>query len=263
MKITVVDKNTHKATFVIAGTNPLLMNCLRRAASFEVPTMAIETVEIIKNSSVLYDEMLGHRLGLIPLKTDLKSYNLPDRCTCKGEGCSKCKLELRLSVTGPKTVYASDLESDNPKVVPAHPKMPIVKLIKGQELEFKATAILGLGKNHVKWSAGLAYYHNKPVITIKGKTEKAELLAQQCPVDVLEAKSGTVSVKPGKLLSCILCKACEDADVDNVIQISSEPQEFVFSLEAWGQLTPKEIMVQSARVLSEKTAKFSEILEGK
>ncbi len=60
----------------------------------EVPTMAIEDVEFRKNNSILYDEIIAHRLGLVPLKTDLKSYNLPEKCKCKGEGCARFQLTV-------------------------------------------------------------------------------------------------------------------------------------------------------------------------
>ena len=63
----------------------------------EVPTMAIEDVEFRKNNSILYDEMLAHRLGLVVLKTDLKSYDLLEECTCKGKGCNLVSAAIKLS----------------------------------------------------------------------------------------------------------------------------------------------------------------------
>ena len=61
------------------------------------PAMAIEDVIIIDNTSVLYDEIVAHRLGLIPLKTDLDAYVLPEECDCKSElGCSKCRASFTL-----------------------------------------------------------------------------------------------------------------------------------------------------------------------
>ncbi|PIY59935.1 DNA-directed RNA polymerase subunit D, partial [Candidatus Woesearchaeota archaeon CG_4_10_14_0_8_um_filter_47_5] len=122
-------KKYGKLSFVIEGTDVAFVNSLRRVIIDEVPTMAIETAEIRKNSSVLYDEILAHRLGLIPLKTDLKSYNLPTECPCGGERCAQCQLTLTLKAKGPKMIYAEDIQSQDPKITPVYPKMPIVQLL--------------------------------------------------------------------------------------------------------------------------------------
>ena len=92
------------------------LNTIRRFMMEEVPVMAIEDVEFKKNSSVLYDEIIAHRLGLLPLSTDFKSYTLPEKCSCKGEGCARCQLKLTLKGKGPGTVYASDIKTKDPKV---------------------------------------------------------------------------------------------------------------------------------------------------
>src|SRR3989344_3950598 len=143
MELTVLqtDKKSGKTKLQLRGANPSFANALRRAIMERVPTMAIEDVEFHKNSSILYDEFVAHRLGLLPLKTDLKSYNLKEKCKCNGEGCGRCTLKLTLNAKGPCTVYAKELHSDDPKVVPIHGETPIVKLHKGQEIELIATAV--------------------------------------------------------------------------------------------------------------------------
>src|SRR3989338_7641852 len=129
------EPKNNKLAFMLKGANAAFANALRRAVLEEVPTMAIEDIEFRKNSSVLYDEIIAHRMGLIPLTTDLETYNLPSDCKCKGEGCASCQVKLTLDVEGPATVYASDLKSKDPKVKPVFPGMPINKLLKGQKLE--------------------------------------------------------------------------------------------------------------------------------
>jgi DNA-directed RNA polymerase subunit D len=129
------------------------LNTLRRLAMTEVPVMAIELVEFSKNDSILYDEIIAHRLGLVPLTTDAQSYT---RVTSEEIGAkeylaqSSCKLTLKAK--GPGVVYAKDLVSKDPKIKPVYPDMPIAKLLEGQELELVATAVLGIGKDHTKWS---------------------------------------------------------------------------------------------------------------
>src|SRR3990167_5012975 len=124
------DKEQGKLSFILKDSSPVFVNTLRRLMIDEVPAMAIEDVEFTKNNSILYDEMIAHRLGLVPLKTDLKSYNLPSKCKCEGKGCNRCQLKLILRATkGSGTVYASELKSKDPAIKPAYPDMPIVKLL--------------------------------------------------------------------------------------------------------------------------------------
>ena len=89
MKIEVLEKDETNLRVVVRDADVPLMNALRRIALAEVPCMAIDEVVMIENSSILQDEMIAHRLGLVPLKTDLDSYNLPEDCECKSEACDE------------------------------------------------------------------------------------------------------------------------------------------------------------------------------
>src|SRR3989338_1426343 len=154
MEIRVLDNNKEQGrlSFILKDSNPVFANTLRRLMIDEVPAMAIEDVEFSKNNSILYDEMIAHRLGLVPLKTDLKSYNLPEKCKCEGKGCNRCQLKMVLKAAKIGNVCASEIKSKDPAVKPVFSDTPIVKLIKGQSLELEATAVLGKGKQHMKWS---------------------------------------------------------------------------------------------------------------
>ena len=90
MKVEVLDKKDDNVTLLLKETNPTEVNMLRRMIIDEVPTLAIDEVNFIKNSSALYDEILALRLGLIALKTDLKSYNLPKDCKGKKKDEAVC-----------------------------------------------------------------------------------------------------------------------------------------------------------------------------
>ena len=121
-----LDKKQDKLSFILRNANPAFANAIRRNAIEEVPVMAIEDVEFRNNSSVIYDEIIAHRLGLIPLTTDLKSYNLPDKCKCNGNGCAQCQLKLILKAHSQGTVYSSEIKSTDPKAKPVYSKIPIV-----------------------------------------------------------------------------------------------------------------------------------------
>jgi DNA-directed RNA polymerase subunit D len=249
------DKKTGKVTFLLKNAIPAFANVLRRAMIESVPTMAIHDIEFQKNTSVLYDELIAHRLGLVPLSTDLKGYTLPSTCKCKGEGCARCTLKLTLKAKGPGTVYASDIKSKDPKVKPVHGDMPIVTLLKGQELELEATATLGQGKQHVKWSPGLAWYVYEPIITVNNDSPKFAECKNKYPPQVFD-KNGKIDKK---LITGNLVDAC-DGVCPEVVKIEHNPENFLFSIEPWGQLTPKEIAQAAADMLLGSLQEFEEKL---
>src|SRR3989338_4129025 len=93
------EKKKNKVTLLFKEVSEVFANTFRRLVLEEVPTLAVEEMEVKENSSSLYNEMVALRLGLIPLKTDLRSYDLPEECTCEGAGCSKCRLILTLKAS--------------------------------------------------------------------------------------------------------------------------------------------------------------------
>jgi DNA-directed RNA polymerase subunit D len=131
------------------------VNALRRLSISQVPTFAIDDVVILENSSVMHDEAVAHRLGLIPLRTDLERFVMPDVCDCKSTlGCSKCRVLLVLDTESQdktKVITSADLVSEDEVVKPVNNEIPIVSLAPGQKLKFEAYARLGTGKNHAKW----------------------------------------------------------------------------------------------------------------
>ena len=94
--------------------------------------MAIEEVVMIENSSILQDEIIAQVLGLLPLKTDLDAYNLPEVCECKSEfGCAQCRVTLTLDAEakeGTRTVYSAKLYQKTPTLSLRPKKIPIIKL---------------------------------------------------------------------------------------------------------------------------------------
>lgn len=262
VKLEVLSKDKQQVVFSLSETNAVLVNTLRRLILEVVPSMAIESVEFSKNSSVLYDEIIAHRLGLVVLKTDLKSYNLLKDCKCKGEGCARCQVSLTLKSKGPCTVYAEELESKDPKIKPVHPKTIIAKLQKGQELEFIATARLGVGIEHAKWNPALVYYKHKPLIDIDTKKNtNAEACAQSCPVKVFDVKNDQLVINKENHLKCHHCMACVDVAANNSVKVEKNPSEFVVYLESWGSLSPAEMVETAAESFQNVLKEFEEKLQ--
>jgi DNA-directed RNA polymerase subunit D len=131
------------------------VNALRRLAISEVPTLAIDDVVMIDNSSVVHDEAVAHRLGMIPLRTDLKRFVMPHNCDCKSTlGCSKCRVLLVLdseATERTRIVTSGELKSEDEEVKPVSSEIPILTLAPGQKVKFEAYARLGNGKSHAKW----------------------------------------------------------------------------------------------------------------
>ena len=131
------------------------VNALRRLAISEVPTLAIDDVVMIDNSSVVHDEAVAHRLGMIPLRTDLKRFVMPHNCDCRSTlGCSKCRVLLVLdseATERTRIVTSGELKSEDEEVKPVSNEIPILTLAPGQKIKFEAYARLGNGKSHAKW----------------------------------------------------------------------------------------------------------------
>ena len=162
MKVKILEKSENRIKFLLEDSNVAFANALRRTMKNEVPTMAIEDVDFEENTSGLFDELIAHRLGLIPLTFDRKTYNMKDGCKCDGKGCSRCEVTLVLERQGPCTVRAGDMKSTADDVRPADANIPIVELLDNQRVRFEAIAQLGLGRDHAKWQAAHVGYRYKP-----------------------------------------------------------------------------------------------------
>jgi len=254
------DKENGKLSFILKDSLPVYVNTLRRLMIDEVPTMAIEEIEFQKNNSILYDEAIAHRLGLVPLKTDLKSYNLPDKCKCEGKGCNRCQLKLILRATkGSGVVYSSELKSKDPAVKPVFQEMPIVKLLKGQTLELEATAVLGRGREHMKWSPCHAWYKYKPIIEITGEVKNPEAIIEVDHNNIFEIKDRKLAINKDRVLECDL--SLDFSEIDKNVKVSASDTEFVFYVESFGQLSCKEVVSKAVDIMDEQLDELVEELK--
>lgn len=245
MEIRALEKGKDFLKFMLNNSTPSYANTLRRLIINRTPTIAIEDVEIKTNNSALYDEVLAHRLGLLPLKTDLSSYNEKSKCNCKGEGCAQCEVKLTLKAQGPGTIYASELKSQDPKIVPVYPEMPIVKLQKEQEIELVATGVVGMGKDHNKWAPGHVWYTYKPSFTINQSSPKFEEVKDRFPPQIF--KNGKID--KNLINTPELVDACEGV-CDEVLKVEYDDKSFIFHVESWGQLTPKDMVKEAIEVFN-------------
>lgn len=251
MDVKILELSEKEARFILTGATPAFANGLRRSILSEVPTLAIEYVNIYENTSVLFDEQLALRLGLIPLTTPEVDLYLPEECICNGEGCGQCQISFHLSVEGPNTVYARDLISTEPTVQIVEPTVPLVELKEGQRVYLEAIAILGRGTEHSKWQGAVATgYKYLPIINI-GECDGCGHCIEECPRGVLQLNNGKITVKDP--LECNLCGLCEDACELNGINISEDDEAFVFYIESDGSIPARELVLRGATEIEKKT----------
>lgn len=158
MSLEVIKHDTNTISVKLSNIPLQYANALRRICLNGIPILAIDTVNIIENSSVLADEGLAHRLALIPLKTPISRFNEPSKCDCNNEesGCSNCGVILMIDSTDhnkTRTIMSSELISENEDVKPTSENVPIVDLAIGQRLKVEAYARLGRGTSHAKWNS--------------------------------------------------------------------------------------------------------------
>ncbi len=273
MEITFSRLDDTVARFQLRASSPSFANAFRRAMIGEVPTLAIEDVRVYDNTSALFDEMLTHRLGLIPITTDLKCYVQKESCSCGGEGCAGCTATFTMSVEGPGIVYSRDLIPQDPSAKPAMENIPIVKLTKDQKLVIEARAVLSTGRHHAKWQPTNACgYKNYPVVSISKRCDGCGQCVEECPRSILEVEGNHVRVIEGRLEECSLCRLCERACLgsgigeESAIKVTSDESQFIFVVESDGSLPVKEIIEQALVCIRTRSddliEKIGEISEG-
>ena len=163
--IQILTSDDKKISVKLKGVSSHYANALRRICLNGIPVFAIDTVDIMENSSVLPDEGLAHTLGLIPLKTELDGTD---------ESNSRVMLVLDSEATeSTKVVTSAELESKDQVVKPISNQIPIVHLASGQRIKLEAYARLGRGTEHAKWNSA-----NISVLTNTDKEDELVLTVE-------------------------------------------------------------------------------------
>ncbi len=270
MKLRIDAIEERRAAFLLEGVEPALANALRRSLIADLPKLAIEDVEFhlgpirdedgkeSESVAPLFDEIIAHRIGLIPLPTDPKLFVPRATCpACGGEGCPNCTVIYSLNKRGPATVYSGDLEPiGDAKFKPVDPNIPIVKLGAGQALLVYATAQLGHGRDHAKWQATQAVgYKYRPTVKVDNrKMDGAKFPLDVCPVNILHEGDGKVTVDPEE--KCILCMACVDVAKENgwegAFDVQGDPTKILFHFETDGSMSAKTALLEALGTLETK-----------
>tara|TARA_B100000767_G_scaffold63107_1_gene59194 strand:+ start:2600 stop:3532 length:933 start_codon:yes stop_codon:yes gene_type:complete len=290
----------NKIRIILSKTNAAQVNSLRRAILSDVPKMAITKVrfeqgvtqdnkgEIIESVNVLPDEVLAHRLAMVPVPTFLEEFKFPEEDPNNENlpedqwGSPLSQIIYHLSIRGPnsdsdsdeqfKTVYAGDLNvlgETKLQIKEEHARIPLTILSSGQYLELYAYATLGRGREHAKWCPAAAVTFQPRQKAILNKPKKANVLFD---LD-LTSKSGRAI--NSKLFTN---KECSDVDsvldleralhqvgygtgrdeaFDNAITMENVDNEYIFSFESDGALSPEEVFNQACAELVSRFEKIS------
>jgi DNA-directed RNA polymerase subunit D len=286
MDINIKELNDNYVKCIISDMPPSFVNTIRRVLIADVPKMAIEDVEFhlgpirdntgkeFESISPLFDEIIAHRLGLIPIPSDISLFKLRNECECKGEGCPNCTIMYTLNKKGPCIVYSGDLEPlGDVKFRITEDLIPVVKLGEEQALLIYATAELGTGKIHAKWqpTSGVGYKFY-PEIKVDNKLfsdpQQMDKCVEICPKNIFEKKNNKLVVKDN-YEECLLCNSCieiceENLDEDKKdnpklpITIMGNESKFIFNFETDGSISAKEAFEYSLKYLEEKFNDFRE-----
>jgi DNA-directed RNA polymerase subunit D len=253
-----VDRSERTARFVVRPITPAFANGIRRAMIADVPTLSIDTVRVIENSSVMFDEQIGLRLGLVPLTTPPGEFEQGDEVT------------LSLDVEGPDTAYSGDLVSSDEMVQPADDKIPVIDLKPDQRLEIEADAVLDVGRDHAKHQGGVAvgYRHLQQVEVVgeKGEFDDEEthilrgVIEEQAaehaePVDGDDPENGELVATEAfdnDLTNRYPGKELEVTDVENA---------FVFDVETDGSFSVDDLVLEAAGTIEERAEDLKDAVQ--
>ncbi|CAK7910095.1 DNA-directed RNA polymerases I and III subunit RPAC1 [[Candida] anglica] len=271
------------ANFDLVHIDTSIANAFRRIMISEVPSVAAETVYVFNNTSVIQDEVLAHRIGLVPLKVDPDVLSWVDAAQDeKDKFTDENTVVLSLDVTCTKNphapagstnpkelyrnahVYARDLKFEpqgrqaemfakNP-VVASDPDILLAKLRPGQEISLRAHCVLGVGSDHAKFSpVATASYRLLPVIDIKEPiVGESAIRFQKCfPSGVIDIKEGRAYVKDARK-DTVSREVLRHEEFDGKVKLGRRRDHFIFNVESTGAMSPEEIFFKSVRVLRNK-----------
>ncbi|NUC71276.1 DNA-directed RNA polymerase subunit D [Haloterrigena sp. SYSU A558-1] len=239
-----VERGEREARFLVRGVTPGFANGIRRAMLADVPTMAIDTVRFVENSSVMFDEQLALRLGLVPLTTP------PE-----GEFGEDETVTLSIDVEGPATAYSGDLVSNDELVQPADENVPIIDLKDDQRLEAEADAVVDYGKDHAKHQGGVAVgYRHLQQVEVVGDLPEFEEEESRIVRGVIEDDGELVPTSEF------------DHDLSNrypgkEVEVEDVPNAFVFHVETDGSFSVEELVTRAADSIESRATELEDAVQ--
>ena len=261
MKVEIKELKPKKAKIRIEDTSLYFANSLRRTMIADLPKLAVDDVVIYDNTSALFDEIISHRLGLVPIPTDLKLISFRDECACKGKGCPNCTVRYTLSKEGEGTIYSGDLQAAEKSWAITEDKIPIVELYGDQRLILEVEAVLGRGRDHAKWQTvqSPSYKMDKTIEFDNKKMNDLEKFMKKLPKDLIKINKNKIELNNPEKLS--LLEYYMDKEKTDFITIKQDPTKLTFSFETDGSMKAKDVLIETTKILKEKYKEFSKLLK--
>ena len=275
MQIEIVEMEDRKARFILRNSSPAMANALRRTMLQDIPKMAIDKVEFhlgpimqddkeYESVTSLFDEIIAHRLGLIPVPTN-DQFTFQKDCSCGGVGCPGCTIMYSLNKVGPGTVLSGDLMPLGDSTLKVKDEaIPIVELTDTQAVLIYATAVMGTAKQHVKWQAAFGVgYSYMPKVSIKA--DRAGVAEVQ---EAAASYPGLFKVESGKLVVDDIYRASrygkaiqQDPVLQDVVSIDWDDSKFIFKFETDGSLTAQQVLDKAVEILEQKAEEFAAVVD--
>jgi DNA-directed RNA polymerase subunit D len=287
VKAKVIEENDEKISILLSDVERAFVNAIRRTLMSDTPKMAIDTVrfemgtieqdgEVWETNGPLPDEVVAQRLAMIPIPTKHDEFHFQDSCpSCadmvvEDRGCPLCTMIYTCKAFGSEdgqTVTAGDMIfiGVGGNISEKYHSIPITKLSRGQMIEFYATAIMGLGRDHAKWSpvCGITF-SPRQVGVLNNKTKAKILWGLKLTITAKDFDSNGRLEDIGKVaqlmedLHHVGDGTEESVDFKDAITLEDVPGEFILSFETDGSMTPR---VAFQKAIQELSGRFGELEE--
>jgi DNA-directed RNA polymerase subunit D len=245
-----IEQQDRSARFLVRGVTPAVANGIRRAMVADVPTFSVDDVRFVENSSVMFDEMIALRLGLVPLTTPATGFEIGDVVT------------LSLDIRGPQTAYSGDIVTSEPLVEPAEENVPIIELKENQRLELEADAVLERGKKHAKQQGGVAVgYRHLQRIEVIGERDEFADEGPEIIRGVIEEGAPEAAADESATEGELIITDDFDNDLRNRypgkdVAVTDVSGAVVFHVETDGSFSVAELVQRAAESISERAAEL-------
>jgi len=290
VKTKIIEESDEKIRILLTDTDRAFVNSIRRSLISDTPKMAIDTVrfematiemddEVWETNGPLPDEMIAQRLAMLPIPTRHDEFYFQDSCpncselVVEDRGCPLCTMLFTCKTFGTeegRMVTAGDMNflgEDDLSIPEKYRSIPITKLFRGQMIEFYATAVMGRGRDHAKWSpvCGITFTPRYVgVINIKTRSKMLWNLNLSITAKDFDSNGRLKDLdKVAQLIEDLHHVGAgteESREFKDAVVVEEVPGEFILSFETDGSITARVAFEKAIEELSGRFGKIEEDL---